>query len=304
MRSLTLPPLKSLIAFEAAARNLSFTQAAIELNVTQGAVSKQVKLLEEYLGKELLVRTTKKMELSASGYEFYEVVRDSLIALADGTEKIRDLPSGQELTVATTTAMASLWLMPKVSSFRAKNEDIELRIIAADNLSDQAQSDIMLNYFRDPPQGCKASALFEEEIFPVCSPDYLRKYPALTSPEGLSDCTWLYLEDMQKDWLGWQDWFDGLGIPAPSPKRRVKINSYSMLMQACLGGQGIALGWSYLVDDMIKSGALIKPMSQMLRTGSKFWLVESSSYTRNKRSVEVFRNWLIGLLPSLEVDRK
>lgn len=299
MRSFPLPPLNSLIAFESAARNLSFTKSSIELSVTQGAISKQIKLLEEYLGKELLLRSTKKMELTPAGLEYYEVVKKSLLILADGTEKIRGVQSGQELTVAATTAMASLWLMPKVSTFQSLNEDIELRIVASDNLKETAQFDIVLNYLRHPPSGCKATALFYEEIFPVCTPEYLRKNPGLTTPEGLSNCTWLYLEEMQKDWLGWAEWFDGLEIPAPMPKRKLKINSYSMLLQSCLDGQGVALGWSYLVDDYLQSGALIKPMKNALRTGSKFWLIESDSYSRNQRGVDKFRNWLIEKIPHL-----
>lgn len=299
MRSFPLPPLNSLIAFESAARNLSFTQASIELNVTQGAVSKQIKLLEEYLGKELLQRSTKKMELTLAGLEYYDVVMKSLFILAEGTEKIRGVHGSQELTVAATTAMASLWLMPKVSTFQTSNEDIELRIVASDNLKETAQYDIVLNYLRHPPRGCRATALFDEEIFPVCSPEYLLKNPNLTNPESLSECTWLYLEEMQKDWLGWPEWFDGLGILAPVPKRKLKINSYSMLLQSCLDGQGVALGWSYLVDDYLRGGMLIKPMDSVLKTGSKFWLIESDSYSRNQKGVDKFRNWLIDKIPHM-----
>ncbi|MGR3995174.1 LysR substrate-binding domain-containing protein [Pseudomonas sp. 1121_17] len=297
MRSFPLPPLNSLIAFESAARNLSFTQASVELSVTQGAVSKQIKLLEDYLGKELLLRSTKKMELTPAGVDYYEVVRKSLCLLADGTDRIRGVHGSQELTVAATTAMASLWLMPKVSTFQASNEEIELRIVASDSPSQLAQFDIILNYLRHPPRGCKATALFDEEIFPVCSPEYLLKNPRLATPEGLSDCTWLYLEDMQKDWLGWSEWFEGLEIAAPTPKRKLKINSYSMLLQSCLDGQGVALGWSYLVDDYLRSGSLIKPMTNVLKTGSKFWLIESDSYSRNQKGVDKFRNWLIDQMP-------
>ena len=192
-----MPPLNSLVAFEAAARHLSFTLAAAELNVTQGAISRQVRLLEEYLGTALFERTTRRIDLNSTGAQYYEAVHATLTQLARATGNIRHWRGAQQVTVLTSTALASLWLLPKVAEFQRENEEIELRIIANDHVKDMARldCDLAVFYCRTPPKDVAATPLFAEEIFPVCSPDYLAKHPDLKRPEDLASCTWLWLDD-------------------------------------------------------------------------------------------------------------
>lgn len=295
-----LPPLNSLVAFEAAARHLSFTLAAQELNVTQGAISRQVRLLEDYLGKTLFERTTRSINLSPTGSQYYETVRDALTQVAQATGEIRHWRGAQQVTVATSTAMASLWLLPKVAEFQRDNEEIDLRIIAYDHVKDYARldCDLALYYCSTPPKGIQVMPLFSEEVFPVCSPGYLSKHPGLTEPQQLAGCTWLWLEDPQMDWIGWQEWFRQLGQKAPEPKQRININNYSMLIQSALSGQGIALGWSNLVDAHLQSGALVRPIEAVLRTKAKFCLLEPQSRGISRHSVTRFRSWLLEQLPT------
>lgn len=299
-----LPPLNSLVAFEAAARHLSFTLAAQELNVTQGAISRQVRLLENYLGKTLFERTTRSIHLSPTASQYYETVRASLMQVAQATGEIRHWQGAQQVTVATSTAMASLWLLPKVSEFQRNNEDIDLRIIAYDQVKDftRLDCDLALYYCRTPPQDMQVTPLFSEEVFPVCSPSYLSKHPALKTPEQLADCTWLWLEDPQRDWIGWTEWFQRLGLKSVEPRRRININSYSMLIQSALGGQGIALAWSNLIDNHLQTGALVRPIDTVLRSDAQFCLLEPKGQGRVRQSVKHFRAWLIEQLPTAPSD--
>ncbi|BAU74688.1 LysR substrate-binding domain-containing protein [Metapseudomonas furukawaii] len=295
MKIQPLPPLHSLVAFESAARHLSFTLAAKELNVTQGAISRQVRLLEDYLGKALFTRTTRSMSLTPTGTLYFDTVRDCMLHLARTTGEIRQWRGDQQVTVATSTAMASLWLLPKVAEFQRQHEEIDLRIIAHDHVKDYSrlESDLSLYYCHTPPKGMEVTPLFSEEIFLVCSPAYLARHPQLATVEGLASCTWLWLEDSQRDWIGWPEWFKRLGQEPITPKHRVNINSYSMLIQSAISGQGVALAWNKLVDDPLSTGALVKPNDLVLRTDAQFCLLENPSERGPRESVRLFRDWLM-----------
>lgn len=294
-----LPPLNSLVAFEAAARHLSFTLAAQELNVTQGAISRQVRLLEDYLGKVLFERTTRTIQLSPAASQYYETVRASLLQVAQATGEIRHWQGAEQVTVATSTAMASLWLLPKVTEFQRENEEIDLRIIAHDQVKDfsRLDCDLALYYCKTPPRDMQVTPLFSEEVYPVCSPAYLAKHPGLNQPQDLAACTWLFLDDPQRDWIGWTEWFQAQGLKKVEPKRRININSYSMLIQSAISGQGIALAWSNLVDDHLHSGALVRPLDTVLRTDAQFCLLEPLGRGGMRQSVKRFRSWLMNQLP-------
>jgi DNA-binding transcriptional LysR family regulator len=132
----------------------------------------------------------------------------------------------------------------------------------------------------------------------VCSPAYLAKHPALNKPEDLAACTWLFLDDLQRDWIGWPEWFRSLGLKNVEPKRRININSYSMLIQSAIGGQGIALAWSNLVDNHLHTGALVRPLDTVLRTDAQFCLLEPLTRGGMRQSVKRFRTWLMNQLPA------
>lgn len=290
-----LPPLNSLVGFEAAARHLSFTQAASELNVTQGAISRQVRHLEEYLGKPLFERNTRTIHLTPTGSQYYETVRDSLLHLARSTDEIRHWRGDQQVTVVTSTALAAHWLLPRVPEFKSRFEEIDLRIVANDQVRDFARldCDLALYYCSKPPKDMLATPLFAEEVFPVCSPAYLARHPHLASADGLADCTWLWLEAAQRDWIGWPEWLVRLGLGPMAPRQRININSYSLLIQSALNGQGVALAWHQLVDDHLLTGALVRPNDLVLNTEGHFYLLERPGPGSPRQSVRQFRQWLI-----------
>nr|WP_298164873.1 LysR substrate-binding domain-containing protein [uncultured Pseudomonas sp.] len=300
MKITPLPPLNSLVAFEAAARHLSFTLAASELNVTQGAISRQVRLLEDYLGKSLFERTTRAMSLTPTGSRYYDTAHEVLLQLAGATGEIRNWRGEQQVTVATSTAMASLWLLPKVAEFQRDHEEIDLRIIAHDHVKDYSRldCDLALYYCRTAPKDMQVTPLFSEEVYPVCSPAYLAKHPELRGIEQLAGCTWLWLEDPHRDWIGWPEWFRRSGLAVLEPRNRIKINSYSMLIQSALNGQGVALAWNNLINDHLETGALVRPVKEVLATEAQFCLLEPLGRSTNRQSVRQFRNWLMTELPA------
>lgn len=299
MKITPLPPLNSLVAFEAAARHLSFTLAAEELNVTQGAISRQIRCLEDYLGKPLFTRATRKVNLTMAGLQYAQAIRSSLTDIASVTSDIGSWRSMQQVTVATSSAMASLWLLPKIARFQQEHENIDLRIVALEQIRDlgRVEADIALFYCRTPPAAMHATTLFAEEVFPVCSPDYLEQYGPFESPDDFFGCTLLSLEEADVDWVSWKNWFRQVGWEVAPPKRRLNINSYSMLIQAAIMGQGMALGWGQLVDDYLASGQLVRPTSTVLRTEARFCLLEKGEAPSRHASVRAFREWLLNTVP-------
>ncbi len=299
MKIKPLPPMNSLIVFEAAARHLSFTKAANELNVTQGAISRQIRQLEEYLGKELFLRANRNISLTPTGLQYYQTIYSALLDVAQATAEIKKWQGEHQITVATTNAMAALWLLPKVAAFQQNNEGVDLRILTTDNISDlhKMDFDLALFYCRVPPAGMRVTTLFPEEVFPVCSPNYLAQFKEDSSPEEIFGKALLYLDDAQKDWITWAEWFEAVNYPIVKPKNRVNINNYPMLLQASINGQGVALAWGSLVDDYLQSGALVRPVETVLRTQANFSMLEPADRGVIPSSVKHFRSWLLDQLP-------
>lgn len=294
-----LPPLNSLVAFESAARHLSFTLAAEELHVTQGAISRQIRGLESYLGKPLFERANRSVQLTAMGQRYAHAIRQSLSDIAVITDDVRSWQGMHQLTVATTSAMASLWLLPKIAKFQREHDDIELRIVAIEQIRDLArvEFDVALFYCNTPPATMNATTLFYEEVFPVCSPRYFESYGPFPGPEALLDCTLLSLEDADQDWMSWKQWFTQVQVESRTPRRRLNINSYSMLVQAAMIDQGVALGWSQLVDGYLAQGQLVRPVETVLRTEARFCLLERNTNVSNRRGGRAFREWLLNTIP-------
>lgn len=294
MRIKPLPPMNSLIVFEAASRHLSFTQAANELNVTQGAVSRQIRQLEEYLGKELFVRANRNIYLTATGQQYYQTIYSSLLNVAQATAEIKKWQGEDQVTVATTNAMAALWLLPKVAEFQ-QNECIDLRILTTENIQDlnKMDCDLALFYCKKSPANMNVTTLFAEEVFPVCSPTYLARINASSDPQDLFGQNLLYLDESQKDWLTWPEWFAEVGYPDIKPRNKMNINNYPLLIQAAVNGQGIALAWGSLLNDHLENGTLIRPVDTVLKTDANFCMLEPKDRGVIAPSVKRFKNWLL-----------
>jgi LysR family glycine cleavage system transcriptional activator len=288
-----LPPLQTLRAFESAARLGSFTRAADELAVTQGAISRQVRHLEERLGATLFVRADRGVRLTAAGARYETAVREALTGIAVATAELTGDQDDGPITVGATNAMASLWLMPRLTGFQRSEPSLEIRVLASNRDRDRASDevDLAIEYARQSSVGAGLRRLFDERIYPVCSPEYLRERPGPLTAEDLPRETLLDLEDDHPDWMGWSEWFAALGIDNTARRQPVRVNNYPTLLQAAVAGQGIALGWRHLVDDFISAGSLV-PALDVSVPGPGAFFISSSRPLVEGQPVTRLMNWL------------
>ncbi len=285
-----LPPLNAVRAFEAAARHLSFTRAADELNVTQAAISHQVKALEERLGVRLFRRLNRALELTRAGETYLPRVTAALDALAEATDAIRAAEDGRQLTVSVLPSFAAKWLMPRLRSLWRSHPDLDVKIVASDALADfdVDGTDVAIRYGSGQGAGLRADLLFHEELFPVCSPALLDGPIPLACPADLCRHTLLH-ELMEVDWMTWLKAAGVTGVPV----RRGPVFSHSsMVLDAAASGLGVALGRSALVNDDLTAGRLVRPFALSVPARAAYFLMcpeESSSLPK----VATFRAWLL-----------
>ncbi len=291
-----LPRLSGLLVFESAARNSSFTISAQELRVTQSAVSQQIRALEHDLGVTLFIRAQRGLAMTDEGRRLYRAVTMGFECVADAVREIRPARA-TTIRVGATFAIATYWLVPRLADFRIRHPEIDVHIVAADHGFDSVSAtvDIGITFGRGNWPGFRSLLLREGDAFPVCSPAYLGGRPAPSDAEQLLDETLLVLEDTRATLLNWPLWFASQGIRC-GEHRRIGFNSLPLLLQAACEGQGIALGWSLLTDDLLSRGVLIRPIGGMLRTAGAYYLVIAEN-TRQREGIEVFRGWLLSQFP-------
>jgi LysR family glycine cleavage system transcriptional activator len=284
-----LPPLNALKAFEAAARSESFTRAAGELNVTQGAVSHQVKALEQTLGIKLFNREHQRLAITEAGREYLAVVRDAFDRIAVGTAHILQRQRSGVLTVSTSSDFAAKWLVHRLGRFAESHPDIDLRVSAAAHRVDFAREDVDLAVRHGDGEwpGLDAVRLCYEELFPVCSPKLIAGRNRITEPSDLLKFPLLRLDD----WQTWTRWFAAAGISDPVAHGPA-LNSASMLIDAAVDGQGIALARTALAAWDLINGRLVRPVDVSLKLSNTYWIVGPKA-TAAVPKVATFRNWLL-----------
>src|SRR5260370_11309589 len=220
----SLPPLNGLRAFEAAARHMSFTDAADELSVTQAAISHQVRGLEQGSGLKLLVRRNRSLLLSEAGQAYLAAVRGAFDQLNEATEKLLQKDRGGHLTVTTTASFAMRWVVPRHGGFQRANPEIDVRISTNPGLVDFSREDIDIGirYGRGNWRGLTAERLVTEDVMPVCAPSLLKGSNALQKPADLKRFTLLHIGTFPDDWQGWPTADGGEGVPPP-PRRAVHL---------------------------------------------------------------------------------
>ena len=285
----SLPPLNALKTFEAAARSESFTRAAEELNVTQGAVSHQVKALEGILGLKLFNRERQRLVITEAGREYLAVVRDALDRIAVGTERLVQRQTSGVLTVSTSPDFAAKWLVNRLGRFAEAHPDIDLRVSATIQQVDFAREDVDLAVRHGDGHwaGLDAVRLCSEQLFPVCAPKLISGRNRITKAADLLKFPLLRLED----WKNWSRWFEAAGVtatPVPGPT----LNRASMLIDAAVDGQGIALARTTLAAWDLINGRLVKPIDVSLRLSNTYWIVCPKA-TSALPKIKVFREWLL-----------
>jgi len=292
-----LPQLGFFQGFEAAARNLSFTKAAEELFITQSAVSRQIKALEDHLGVRLFKRRPRSLVLTESGQLLYRLAADVLERLQAGTDQLRADSRARQLSITTTTGFASLWLIPRLQRFTSLNPDIDVRISAtteALNL-ERGLIDLAIRYCRPEtvPEG--AVRLFGEEMLPVCSRALLRdRARPLKRPQDLKHHTLLHFDypGAEKTFMDWGTWLAALGIHDLKSAGALHFSQYEQMIQAAISGQGVALGRQPLVNELIQSGMLATPFKRPV-VGSRAYFIIESPLGAGKPHVRQFADWVL-----------
>ncbi len=289
-----LPSLNALKAFEASARQESFTQAANELCVTQGAVSQQVKALESELGVRLFRRERQRLIITEAGRTYLEVVRDAFDRLAAGTERLLQREQSGTLTITTSPNFAAKWLVHRLGRFSETHPGIDLRVSASVQHIDFAREDIDLAIRHGDGQwpGMHVIRLCTEELFPVCSPKLLKGRGALRLLRDVKHHTLLHTNDTN-NWENWLARVDArVGVGGVDAKRGIIFNQASMAIDAAVDGQGIALARTALASGDLISGRLVRPFRQAFDAPYAFWIVCPKS-TAALPKISAFRDWLL-----------
>ena len=288
-----LPSLNGLRAFEAAARHLSFTLAAAELNVTQTAISHQIRRLEEELGLRLFVRKNRALALTPKAKDYLPGVRAAFNDLRLATDRLLRKDDDNVLTISTLASLAAKWLLPRLSSFQETHPGIDVRITTSTSLVDFSSGDVdaAIRYGRGHWPGVRAHWLMADELFPVCSPALLAGTRPLRSPEDLAHHTLLHSSGGFED--DWRQWLTAAGLPANISKQRgVTFDLSFMTVQAAIDGIGIAMGRTSYVQDDIAKGRLVVPFKITLPADAGFYLV-SPEASDDPPKLKLFRQWLI-----------
>jgi len=284
-----LPSLNALRAFEAAARHESFTKAADELAVTQGAVSHQVKALEEELQLRLFARERQRLVITDAGRSYLEVVRDAFDRLAVGTNQLLQRQSTGILTVTTSPNFAAKWLVHRLGRFAEARPEIDLRLSASLQHVDFVREDIDLAIRHGDGEwpGLHVTRLCSEKLFPVCSPA-LRLGRTLRTPADLKRHTLLHVNDRRE----WARWLDAAGVKGVDAARGPIFNQASMAIDAAVNGQGITLARTALAAWDLLAGRLVPPFEFGLKADYAYWIVCPKS-TANLPKIATFREWLL-----------
>src|ERR1700755_280564 len=284
-----LPPLNTLKAFEAAARHESFTRAAEELFVTQGAVSQQVKALEPGLGLKLFNRERQRLIITEAGRDYLAVVRDALDQIAAGTERLLQRQQSGVLTVSTSPDFAAKWLVNRLGRFAEKHPGVDLRVSATTHYVDFARDDVdvAIRHGDGNWPGLDVQRLYSERLFPICSPKLVAGRNRITKAADLLKFPLLRLEDAKN----WTRLFEAAGVTAnvgPGPI----LNRASMLIDAAIDGQGIALARTAAAAWDLVNGRLLRPVDVSLRMANTYWIICPKA-TSNLPKIAKFRNWVL-----------
>lgn len=305
-----LPPLNALRAFEAAARHLSFTKAAKELNVTQAAISHQVKLLEETLGLSLFRRLNRRLLLTDAGQAYLPPLRDAFDAMAAATERLQTADDSGPLKISTLNSFAVKWLLPRLPRFQARHPEVDVTVSSSGSLVDFARDDVDLGirYGQGRYPGLRVDRLMEDLIIPVCCPSLLEGEPPLRSPEDLRHHTLLH-DDVHNtpDDPAWAIWLEMNRIDGVDPKRGLRFSEANMVIQAAIAGQGVALSRRVIAMDDIEAGLLVIPFGPAQPTRWVYSLVGLPDEAERPK-VRLFRDWLLEeaakTRAAIDADRK
>lgn len=292
MRSIDLPSLAALRTFEAAARHLSFKNAAGELNVTASAVSRQIKALEDEIGLPLFRRGYRQVELTPEGRDLAEVLARSFAEVAHCVAALRGLRQGRHITLGATSAFTHYWLMPRLGRFWARHDSVVDHILS-DREADLTSSriDLSIRYGSGSWDGQDSMRLFTDWIYPVAAPQQPEVAAATLDLSALLDARLIELSGVDSRWLGWPGFLERVGL-AGRPRRLRHVNSYNIAVEAAMNGQGVTLGWHRLVGPFVEAGRLVPVGTACVQAPHAYYV----TWRRDRAlptEIAAFRDWLL-----------
>lgn len=282
-------------AFEAAARQRSFTAAAVELGTTQPAISQQIKRLEDQLGARLFDRIYRGIELTEAGAILFEQVQLGLQNIDAGLYAISAQQQHEVLQVATDFAFAAYWLMPRLHRFHAAHPHVDVSLVTSERSHNMLRTDIDVAVLFGEGRFKQGVShwLFSEEVFPVCSPLLVKDRPLPLPPEALLDLPLLHLRgENSSNWFNWSGVFRELGISSAPALGQLRFDNYTLLIQAAIGGQGVAIGWRHLVDNLLTQGLLCRPVAHSVISRLGYYVVLPQRKRRGEL-IQAFLDWLM-----------
>ncbi|MEO1139202.1 MAG: LysR substrate-binding domain-containing protein [Pseudomonadota bacterium] len=271
MQKSVLPPLNLMQPFESSARLGSFTLAANELSVTQSAISQRVRKLEELLDTQLFTRGHRSITLTPDGRELLNGVRVALQHLTAATQSLHQRDSRPLVRVAADTSMAQLWLLPRLQGFLSAGMPLALDVTASDTEAELLSADIAVLHGDGTWPGFTATLVARDAVFPVCAPGFLDQTPICTT-EDLLTASLIDLDYIHWNWMNWGIWLTETGHDPSRASILMRTNSYMTLLDAARAGLGVALGWSELLHDDLRTGRLVRPLPDEVTTPFGYYI--------------------------------
>jgi LysR family glycine cleavage system transcriptional activator len=297
--TLRLPPLNALRAFEAAARNGSLTQAARELSVTQGAVSRHVSQLEQWLGVPLFVRTRRGSELTPEGDSYYRGISPVFKEIDLQTKQLTKKPDANMLKLKLPPTFAIRWLVPRLARFHALNRHIDVQMTTSHQPADFAIEDIdvAIQSGYVPSPNVKHHRLFGEVLLPVCSPGLFKMFPRPQQPSDLAHHVLLCSMHRPNDW---PDWLSAANLPHIDGNSGLKFENSALAYQAATDELGIVMAQYAFVKDDLRTGRLIEPFQLRVPTGQAYYITYTNP--RPPPKITTFESWITALAREEEGD--
>lgn len=295
----SLPSANALFVFEAAARYLSFTRAAVELNVTQSAVSRMIARLEAHIEAKLFIRTATGIELTDDGRQLYHAVTGSFQHIEMALEAIRARRGDAGMvTLSLSSAFAMHWIMPRLDRFQALYPSIDLRfqLVRGEPVGPIEDVDLAIRYNFPSDVDHLSWPLMAEKVLPVCSPAYLASHGPIKHDGDLGRHTLVHLSGSTR--IPWSRFLAEFGYPAADGSRSLTFSDYSLVIQAAISGRGVALGWWHVVAHELAQKELLPAAPEVLSTGNHYYLVASTRRPVRNPAILV-RDWLLAEMEAL-----
>ena len=293
-----IPGTGALRAVEAAGRHLSFSRAAAELNLTPAAISHQIKEFEEQIGIRLFERTSRTMKLTAAGEVLHAAIGEALENLTRALTRLQRTRNASRIKVTASASIAAKWLVPRLDEFMKKMPEADVRIDVSDRVRDfvRDEIDVAIRFGNGHYPGHRADRLFDNTIFPVCSPALLKAKGPLKHPRDLLQHMLIHVEWSGQGitWPNWRMWMLAAGVTDFNPGPGLHFDNSGIALQAAIDGQGVVLGDSSLVADDLAAGRLVQPFALTIKGPPQFaYYVLSPLETADEPMVRAFREWVL-----------